>query len=626
MALEKPTIVPSLFILVIVIIMIIIIIVGCVAYKQRCRYTQYTAMDSKKSRFEQLADASSPYLIGTYENNWSYQPSYNAATQTAKINSISLSSGEKTTDLNIQYGKDLKIISNCSGCTSCGILNGKYDSASKTLTLAEVEGQVGGSNNSENLKFVTKNKIFVELPTSYNVSTQEYEWNDPANRILIPITSIQVQAMSGKTYYNVYFPIQDTNGMLGGKVLPTNCPASGSWETEYNNQSRNECRYDFRYRSVLRIKYRLWSEYPCTTTFNQFNQPVLGSEGQTWTGQVNCEINLDACNVGQFCDENHHEGIPQCVQRQVGTGQRCEINIDPTKKCTYYNRDIQQCVTLGCPNDNYCDMTDYHHTYPGVINHETSRALCTACQPCPGNQYRSGCSGTNPGTCTACPSCPSGRTRYGCRESVHGVGGFSSGLNEGFCCNNCPIGEYTEGCNATNPGTCTACPSCPAGEYRLNCGGPYQGETCYACGEDMDRCGPGKYLSDCGGANPGKCCTKCSTGQPVGCEGGLYAPGSTIPAPSYGSCIQSCQYTTTQSGCFDIGNGEKKVSKVHTFTQLPGPGGTCEVPLPESGNVGDSSVTLDDCPAGESTPFSQLKEQYHTRIGALANNIVKHVL
>ena len=462
MALEKPTIIPLLFVLV---IMIIIIIVGYVAYKRRRRYTQYRAVDSKKSRFEQLADASSPYLMGTYENNWSYQPSYNAATQTAKINSMAVSSGGGQMGLNIQYGKDLKIISNCSGCTSCGILNGKYDSASKTLTLAEVEGQVGGSNNSENLKFVTKNKIFVELPTSYNVSTQEYEWNDPANRILIPITSIQVQAMSGKTYYNVYFPIQDTNGMLGGKVLPTNCPASGSWETEYNNQSRNECRYDFRYRSVLRIKYRLWSEYPCTatTTFNQFNQQVLGSGTQAWDGQVNCNVNIDACNVGEICDENHPEGIPQCVQRQVGTDQVCEININTGNQCTYYQRDMQQCVRLGCPNDNYCDMTDYSEIHTGSYSMVTG-ASCMTCQSCPGNNWRANCSGTNPGTCTACASCPSGYTRYGCRESVYGVGGYSSGLDQGFCCTNCPDGEYADGCNATNPGTCTACPSCRAGK------------------------------------------------------------------------------------------------------------------------------------------------------------------
>jgi hypothetical protein len=66
-----------------------------------------------------------------------------------------------------------------------------------------------------------------------------------------------------------------------------------------------------------------------------------------------------------------------------------------------------------------------------------------------------------------------------------------------ICLSNCGVGQYRSGCSGTSPGSCIACTGLPANQYWTSTGGLT--DTCSKQSCDSSSCGVGYFLSGCGG-------------------------------------------------------------------------------------------------------------------------------
>ncbi len=188
---------------------------------------------------------------------------------------------------------------------------------------------------------------------------------------------------------------------------------------------------------------------------------------------------------------------------------------------------------------------------------------CTPCDSCPTGKYRSGCSGSSPGTCTDCSDCPKGKYRSDCTGTSPGrcteysikkcVPGKKLVLGDGKDnnsqkCEDCPAGTYNDLHDAS-----TECKTCSSGTYSLGGGNSTSCKICSSCGDNKYKskdctttqntvctpcssCGPNQYKSsDCTNTqNTG--CTPYLSSCPYGheLEGGTYTSDKTCKKCPYG--------------------------------------------------------------------------------------------
>ena len=189
-------------------------------------------------------------------------------------------------------------------------------------------------------------------------------------------------------------------------------------------------------------------------------------KSQQLPGQSSCE---DKCPAGYYSGS---VACRQCVQDNTFTPERnlfSDCLQCPNGKRSFYDQELMPLLTE-----------------------------CLDCEECPAGQYRTGCSGRNPGTCEDCLKCPEGEINVGCRwtrsqneqsglcfpeelvvrtptcpetgksdESSSGLGGFSFkslfGLDEtevNFQCSNPCVGTPTEDsgfCDGPHPCNIRAC-------------------------------------------------------------------------------------------------------------------------------------------------------------------------
>ena len=115
-----------------------------------------------------------------------------------------------------------------------------------------------------------------------------------------------------------------------------------------------------------------------------------------------------------------------------------------------------------------------------------------------------------------------------------------------ICLSNCGVGQYRSGCSGINPGSCIACTGLPANQYWTSTGGLTN--TCGKQSCDSSSCGVGYYLSGCSGTSSGTCeaCTGLGTGEHWTSNGGF------TDSCSKAQCqVSSCAVGEYLQGCGD---------------------------------------------------------------------------
>jgi len=138
----------------------------------------------------------------------------------------------------------------------------------------------------------------------------------------------------------------------------------------------------------------------------------------------------------------------------------------------------------------------------------------TKCTTCEAGSALVGCGGSSAGTCSACLTpLPANAVAWTTEFdqltmsndtcSFNCASGYYRSGDECAKCQNCPIGQFIQGCGGRSPGHCIDCSAIGPSEYFL----PSSNTTCLSakCADTNEQCQPGQFLSSCGGTSGGTC-------------------------------------------------------------------------------------------------------------------------
>ena len=217
-----------------------------------------------------------------------------------------------------------------------------------------------------------------------------------------------------------------------------------------------------------------------------------------WKDGGLCRKCADGCKPGKF--------LNGCGDASSGTCEECS-NI-PSHAAAITNGRQQDACEWQCSGEYYRRGTE-----------------CGRCPDCLIGSYRADCSGGSKGSCAECTQKPAdshfvspGRiTQNDCKwECDHGFVNVSNVCRQ--CKDDCPIGQYLEGCGHRASGQCVGCSNIPSvakatsngnqiGLCSWTCDSGFykNGTGCVTC----PLCGVGTYRSSCELDGPGHC-ARCS--------------------------------------------------------------------------------------------------------------------
>lgn len=258
-----------------------------------------------------------------------------------------------------------------------------------------------------------------------------------------------------------------------------------------------------------------------------------------------CDLTL--CEYGNFCDDDEEcdfdggcDNNGGCdFDEQCDFDESCDYDdgCDVDESCDWDEGCDLDLDSLGSC-DRSCDTATCDETECDLCSGDCR--TCSSCEnceeDCPSGQYRQGCGGTSEGTCVACRNIldgyyfnSNGRLRDEC-QTVE-------------CSVDCPIGQYNDECEFTTSDdtNCVDCTPTP-GYYFIENGGLTDSCTAALCNLDCPR---GQYLSGCEGTNPGECtnCTRLPDGHFFTTNGLL------LDNCEYRPCFVDCPVGQYNIGC-----------------------------------------------------------------------------
>lgn len=239
--------------------------------------------------------------------------------------------------------------------------------------------------------------------------------------------------------------IRSYNNLGGGNYSGTSCDTSCDEDCDYDEL----CDYDDSCDYDSSCDDDEGCDYSCDN-----DGPSCDYDGPSCDYDDGCDLSCDgscACDYfpsedpwaeGESCECDQCDEDGACDESGCDNdGDSCDYNdpsCDEDGACDEGGCDDPSCDGAGC-DDPSCDICSE--------NCDTCSDCATCPDNCPVGQYRDGCEGDSKGSCTDCSDPASG-------YYLTGSHWYQDNCDSTACDATCPIGQYRSGCSGTSAGVC----------------------------------------------------------------------------------------------------------------------------------------------------------------------------